>query len=216
VPVILGSNRDDGWTFVDRSFPTGLDRLQYERAVRNEFGMDADAALRAYESPASTPKDMLGRMATDVEFTCEARRMARALHHEGSRVFLYSFEYSVDEVNPGRAFHGIEANFVFGNNFTAPAAHALTPADLVVYDAMSRFWRRFMETGDPNSPGVPVQWPTYRPGAFEEPIDTSHSDRYFIFGERLGDSTYLRDRECNFWEPFFFRSTVTAVPASRR
>ena len=216
VPVILGSNRDDGWTFVDRSFPAGLEALEYERAVRAEFGMDADAVLRTYASPPATPKDALGRVAGDVEFTCEARRMARALHREGAPVYLYWFAYSVDQVIPGRAFHGIEGSLLFGNNFTAPVAHTLTAGDQGIYNAMSTFWRRFVENGDPNPRGVPVQWPAYRPTSTEEPVDGSRFDRYFSFDDRLGVSTYLRDPQCNFWESFFFRSAVGAVPASAR
>lgn len=38
MPIVIGANADEGWTFVDRSFPNGLDAVQYERAVRGEFG----------------------------------------------------------------------------------------------------------------------------------------------------------------------------------
>ena len=173
VPMIIGSSSDDGWVFVDRSFPAGLDSLQYERAVQSEFGMDAGAILTLYPLTLfPTPKDALARVTTDAEFVCEGRRIARAMHDNGAPVYLYSFEYPVDEVNPRRAIHGLEVSLLFGNNFGPPSNHVLTPADLVVFDTMSTFWRRFMETGDPNPRGVPVQWPSYRPGAFEEPIES--------------------------------------------
>jgi para-nitrobenzyl esterase len=217
VPIILGSTRDDGWTFVDRSFPGGLNSAQYENAVRTEFGMDADAILRVYPATAfPTPKDALAQLTTDVEFACEARRIARVMHHDGAPVYLYSFQYTVDPVTPGRAFHGLDSNILFGNNFGAPSNHVLSAADLVVFNAMSTYWQRFAETGDPNPRGQPVQWPPYRPGPFDEPVDPARSDRYFAFGDRLGVSTYLRDSQCNFWESFFFRSVVGAVPAAAR
>ncbi|MGQ0732132.1 MAG: carboxylesterase/lipase family protein [Acidobacteriota bacterium] len=217
VPIIIGSTRDDGWTHVDRSFPAGLDALQYERAVRTEFGMDADAVLRLY--PASgfpTPKDALAQLTTDAEFACEARRVARVMHHDGAPVYAYAFEYIVGAVNRDRAFHGLDVTLVFGNNFGAPSNHVLTPADLVVFDAMSTYWRRFMETGDPNPRGAPVQWPPYRPDPAQGPVDLTRSDAYFTFGDRLGVNTYLRDQQCNFWESFFFRSVIGAVPAAAR
>ena len=76
VPLLIGTNDDDGWTFVDRSFPTGLDGLQ--RAQFEQFGMDASTILQQYPAAASTtPKDALARLTTDVEFACEARRVAR-------------------------------------------------------------------------------------------------------------------------------------------
>ena len=219
VPAIIGVNGDEGWTFVDRSFPGGLDVIQYERTVRTEFGMDATAVLNLYPAGLfSTPKDALARVTADVEFVCEARRVARALDHDGAPVYLYSFEYPLEGVTSGRAFHGLESNFLFGNSFVAGSvpgvtvARALTSADLVIYDAMSTFWRRFMETGDPNPRGVPVQWPAYDPLASGSVVDPSQSDRHFVFANRLGVASYLRDSQCNFWEPFFFRSALGVVP----
>ncbi len=217
MPVIIGTTRDEGWTFVDRSFPAGLDALQYDREVRTEFGMDADAVLRLYPASAfATAKDALTRVTGDVEFTCEGRRIARVMHHDGAPVYVYSFEYTVDAVNPGRAFHGLDTNLLFGNNFGAPSNHVLTPADLVVFDAMSTYWRRFAETGDPNPRGRPVQWPLYRPDPLQGVVDPFLSDRHFVFERNLGVSSYLRDSQCNFWESFYFRSVLGAVPASAR
>jgi len=223
VPMIIGVNGDEGWTFVDRSFPSGLTASQYESVIRDEFGMDAAAVLNLY--PASgfaTPKDALARVTADVEFVCEARRVARVMHHDGAPVYVYSFEYPLAGVTAGRAFHGLESNFLFGNSFAAgavpgiAAARPLTASDLVIYDAMSNHWRRFMETGDPNPRGQPVQWPPYRPGPFDAPVDPSRSDHHFVFADRLGVASHLRDQQCNFWEPFYFRSALGTVTAAAR
>jgi para-nitrobenzyl esterase len=217
IPVMVGAVGDEGWIYVDRSFPSGLDALQYERAVRGEFGMDADAVLKLYP-PATfaTPKDALSRLMGDFEVVCEARRVARALHHDGAPVYLYSFEYTVDAVSPGRSIHGLDVNFVFGTNFAAPSNHVLTARDLSLFDTISTFWARFAETGDPNPRGVPVQWPPYRPGPYDPPVEPSRSDRHFVFGERLGVSSHVRDSLCNFWESYFFRSGGGNVPAAAR
>jgi para-nitrobenzyl esterase len=212
VPVIVGTQGDEGWTYTDRSYPSGLDTIEYDRYVRNEFGMDANAVLRMYPASAfPTPKDALARLTGDIEYVCEARRIARAMQHDGAPVYRYSFEYSVPEVAAGRAAHGMESNFLFGNNF-APSPNlalttprALTPADLAIFEAMSSFWRRFMETGDPNLPDRPGLWPPYRPG-----------DAYYIFDDRSEGSRFLRDEQCNFWEPFLFRSVLGPVPAATR
>jgi hypothetical protein len=80
---------------------------------------------------------------------------------------------------------------------------------------MSTFWRRFMETGDPNPRGH-THWPPYRPRPFDRPVDASQSDWHFVFGDRLGVSNHLRDSQCNFWESFNFRSVVGALPAAAR
>ena len=215
VPILIGTNRDEGWTFVDRSFPGGVDAIQYDRAVRTEFGMDAGAILGLYPATAfATAKEALARLTTDAEFTCEARRIARVLHHDGAPVYVYSFEYTVDPVNAGRAFHGLESNLIFGNNFGPPSNHILTTPDLVVYETMSAFWRRFADSGDPNPRGVPEQWPPYQTG--DSAVDRSQANRHFVFANRLGVAGDLRDAPCNFWESFAFRSAIGAVPASAR
>ena len=92
----------------------------------------------------------------------------------------------------------------------------LTPADNVIFDAMSTFWFRFLERGDPNPRGAPVQWPPYRPDRSLPDADPLNRDFYLVFGPRLGVNTAYRDAKCNFWEPFFFRTAVGAVPAAER
>ena len=219
VPVVIGTTRDDGWTFVERSFPSGLDTLQYDRAVRAEFGMDADAVLRLYPATSfATPKDALARLTGDVEFVCEARRIARVMHHDGAAVYLYSFDYAIDAVTLGRAFHGLDTNLLFGNNFVAPSNHVLTAADLALFGSMSTYWRQFAETGTPNHADNPIQWPAFRPQPSygSAPVDPDRSDRYLILDQRIGEASYLRDAQCNFWESFYFRSVLGAVPAAAR
>ncbi len=138
MPLIIGVNRDEGWTFVDRSFPSGLDATQYEAVVRSEFGVDAPAVLGLYPATAfPSPKDALAQLTADAEYVCEARRVARLVSQARVDVYFYSFEHTIDAVTPGRAFHGLESNLLFGNNFGAPSNHVLTTADLALFRAMS-------------------------------------------------------------------------------
>ena len=49
VPLIIGATRDEGWIYVDRSFPDDLTAEHYQVAVETEFGIvDAPAILRHY------------------------------------------------------------------------------------------------------------------------------------------------------------------------
>jgi hypothetical protein len=51
--------------------------------------MDAEAILRQYPAATfATPKEALARLTTDAEFTCEARRIARVMHHDGAPVYV--------------------------------------------------------------------------------------------------------------------------------
>jgi carboxylesterase type B len=177
--------------------------------------MDATAILRTYPVGSyPTPKDALAQIVTDVEYACEVRRIARVMHYDGAPVYSYLFEYVVDAVTPGRAFHGLESNLVFGNNFGAPSNHVLNAQDVALFRTVSTYWRQFAETGRPNAPGNPVPWPLFRP--LPPDADSSLQDRYLRFDRLLTEDSYLRDSQCNFWEPFFFRTVVGAVPAAAR
>ena len=213
VPVILGANRDEGWTFVNRSFPSAVTLDQYAAAVESEFGADAAAVLAAYPGDAfASPKDALAAVAGDVEYVCEARRMARLIESTGTPAFLYLFGHEVVPVAGNRVVHGLEVNFVFGNNYGPPLFpnYALGPVDLEIAHAMAGYWTRFAITGSPNTddPTV-VHWSavTRREGRGRG------TDKYLALQTSIQTGNRLNESLCDFWEPYFFRSISGAVPA---
>ena len=214
VPVLLGVTRDEGWTWVHRSFPSGLTVDEYASAVQTEFGGDASAVLAQYPADASSsPKDALAQLTGDAEYTCEARRVARAIERTGAPVYLYSFEYEIDAIAVDRVVHGMEANFVFGNAFGPPliASYQLTPADLVLSRAMGDYWVRFAATGNPNlDDDSVVHWP-----AFRHPSgDGRGADKFLILDATIRAAQRPRESFCDFWEPYFLRSLTGPVTAA--
>jgi para-nitrobenzyl esterase len=216
VPILLGTTRDEGWTWVNRSFPSGVTQDQYESVVGTEFGADAAMILAQYPAAAfASPKDGLVQLVGDVEYACEARRVARLIEATRTPVFLYSFEYEVDPVVPDRVAHGIDVNFVFGNNFGPPLfpAYTLGPADLSLSHTIGAYWTRFATTGSPNADdGAAVEWP-----AFKHPTGSGRgADNYLILDDQIREAKRPHEARCDFWEPYFFRSATGAVPASGR
>lgn len=216
VPVVVGSTRDDGWTFVNRSFPSGVTEAQYEATVATEFGADAAAVLAMYPlSEFASPKDALVRLVGDVDYTCEAQRVARLIEPTKTPVYLYSFEREIDTVVPDRVAHGMDVNFVFGNDYGPPLfpAYALTGEDLVLAQQVGGYWTRFAATGSPNTddPAV-VHWP-----AFKHPAGRGRgSDKYAILDLTIQEGLRFHEAQCDFWAPYFFRSVTGAVPAAAR
>lgn len=206
VPIIIGSNRDDGWTFVNRSFPGEMTQGQYETALATEFGADAAAILAAYPTAAHpSPKDALGQAVTDAEYACGAKRLSRLIERTNTPVYLYQFEYVVDAVAPGRAVHGLDINFLFGTNVGVPllpplTTYTLSAEDLEFSRVMAGYWRRFADRGNPNTDDETiVHWP-----AFKRPTSSGRgADMYLILDAPVTTGKRLREEQCAFWEPYF-------------
>jgi para-nitrobenzyl esterase len=210
VPVIVGTNRDEGWPFVDRSFSNELTSEQYTALLETEFGAESGAVAAMYQGLGS-PKATLAAIVGDVEFVCEARRVARAIERTGTPVYQYSFDYEVDPIAQDRVNHGLEVNLLFGNNFGPPSNYMLNDADLTMFRRMAGYWARFAASGNPNSEDeTVVHWP-----AFKHP--TGHgrgADKYLVLESDIHERQRLHEAACDFWEPFNFRSVIGAVPAA--
>ena len=209
--MILGATRDEGWIYVDRSFPTGLTVEQDQSVVATEFGVaDAPSILAKY--PAAdflSPKHALSQLTGDVEGVCEARRVARLVERTGTPVYLYSFEREVDAVVPDLVIHGLDRNFVFGNNYGPPSNYVLNDEDLALFGAISGYWTRFAATGNPNADDT-LHWP-----AFKHPTgDGRGASNYIVLDWPVREGQRLREDHCDFWDPLFLRSVVGSVPAS--
>jgi para-nitrobenzyl esterase len=225
VPTIVGTNRDEGWAFLTRSFPGGVVSVaQYEAWVASEFGAAAGRVLAMYPaSNFSAPGEAMARVVADGQFVCEARRLSDLIadgglrgrgphpeHDTGKRekapVFMYSYDYVLDDLSPGHVIHGVEMHIIFGNNYAPPAFaanHVLTPTDLALHSIMASYWATFAANGDPNHESL-LPWPEYR----------KNHNNFLSFDTVLTNGVDQREAACAFWSPFFFQSMLGGVPAA--
>ena len=160
VPVLLGTNADEGVIFVASLAIPG--DVAYSAYVHGAFpGSKGDAVLAQYPS-ASYPsaKAALAALVTDLVFACPARKKARDLAKEVANVYLYQFTEvpSYAAALGLGAFHGSEIDSVFGTLRDRTAGMA-TAEEITLSDAMLGYWSRFAKSGDPN--GGDVAWPKY-------------------------------------------------------
>jgi para-nitrobenzyl esterase len=219
VPTVIGFNRDEGWgssttRFIAQSFPSGVSLAQYEEWATNEFGPQASSVLAVYPAAAfNSPAEAMAHVVGDAQFVCEARRVARFIERTRTPTYLYSYEYEIAELSPDYVLHGVESNILFGNNYVPPIFpnHSLDTTDDALHAAMSGYWTRFAATGNPNSDDEAViHWP-----AFKHPAGRGRgSDLYVILDSVIREGMRPREAQCDFFESFFLRSLLGALPAS--
>jgi para-nitrobenzyl esterase len=143
IPVMVGTNTDDGITFVS-SLPA-KSAQQWNEYLEQTFAPCGKQLGALY--PASTPDEIhaaANHLITDALFLYGAFATARAEH-----AFLYRFS----RVNPANARnklgapHTAELDYVFGLTRNHPDIYTLDDSKLS--DKMITAWLHFARTGDP-------------------------------------------------------------------
>lgn len=181
VPLLLGSNADEGRPFLDgisvRATSFGSD------LARTPFAKIPPSVLEHY--PSATDDEAWASRAAlerDVRFGWDIWTWARLQARTGrAKVFYYYFAH----VPPTRADspwkhwgvgHWAELPYVFGHPNQAPGAW--TSEDHALSEAMIGYWTNFAKRGDPNGPGLP-HWPAF---VITQP-EVLHFDRSIHVGE---------------------------------
>lgn len=188
VPLLAGSNSEEASAqAVLGSDPATV--AGYRQAVQRLYGDRAEAILHAY--PASQDGeavlDAAQALAGDRFIAYSTWRwMDLATRTGGKPTFYYCyarkrppFRAELGNVSAGLAggvirggageappprgaVHSAEIEYALGNLDVNPL-YAWTPEDYAVSQTVQSYWARFIQTGDPNAPGLP-EWPRYDTG----------------------------------------------------
>ena len=192
VPLLVGSNADEGTIFLRRAAKTTT-VTAYRAFLRTALGEWADKTLELY--PAETDAQAHQAMVQVVGdmFVANARRAARAMSQCQKDVYLYHFTQvppMARRLDLG-SFHGAEISYVFGH---LPQTRGFTQKDQALADAMQRYWVRFAQTGNPNQDGLPV-WPAY----------TAAKDEHLRLAETITVDRGLREEKCDLMDSWLNR-----------
>jgi para-nitrobenzyl esterase len=161
VPVIIGSNANEGSIFTQESVTGDSFRQQSQR----QYGADADAFLKLY--PFSSDQEARAAQAAsmrDRTFGWEMRTWARLQTQTGkSKVYLYYLSHVPPLPNAAwlGAQHGAEIPYAFNwPNGKHSTQVPWTATDKKLAEQVSSYWVNFATTGDPNGKDLP-KWTAY-------------------------------------------------------
>jgi para-nitrobenzyl esterase len=190
VPYLLGSNNDEGTTFVI-SATSLTSEAEYLADLEARYG-DAAPDVAALYPPSDFDGDFdaaRARVIGDAGVVCSTHDTARRAARAGRTVFLYNFNVHWS-LAPDllRAGHAGEISHVFGT----PYLPEPDPESAAVAAAMNAYWARFAETGDPNGPDAPATWPEFR----------DDDDRRLQLDPSWEELEDFRVEECAFWRQY--------------
>ncbi|MEP7125088.1 MAG: carboxylesterase/lipase family protein [Byssovorax sp.] len=191
VPLLVGSNGDEGTLFFAFGGTTIPDDAAYKAAVESFYPGKGDAILAHYPSATyGSPQAAVARAFGDSVFVCPSRRLARAFSKAGAPTYLYHFTYK----NPNAAlpnlgaFHSSELPFIFGNP-SELLPENLTAEQRKLSDLMMSYWGELAKTGEPAGDG-PLRFPDY---------DLAH-DESMRLDLMVSKESGLAKADCDFWD----------------
>ena len=204
VPVILGTNHDEGTAFVwpiEAALGGPLTPAGYTAQLQHLYGASAGAVQGEYPLSAyPTPIQALAAVFTDANTACVTSAKRRALAHY---VPVYGYEFN--EPNPAQGpllgppepglvygdYHTAELPYVFG--VSSPAGIPVTGKDLALSQRIITYWTNLAISGTPLSPRLET------PLWFDERLAgqlLSLKDQPTY----LPESQFRTDHNCAFWD----------------
>ncbi|MFC3918982.1 carboxylesterase/lipase family protein [Deinococcus metalli] len=200
VPVLVGTNHDEGRVFVVLASPRGNPislPLYWGGAGLLTGAGKVSQVLKAYPGRApGTPALAFATLFTDAVFSCPAVQVSTAL---SAHVPVYAFEFNDPQavttlkVPPGLtslgAFHGSSLVYVFQTRLSGLAdPAAFTPAQRALANDFGSAWAAFVKTGRPASQAA---WPPFDPALGNVEV--------FMPGGAAQRTDVATDHQCGLW-----------------
>ena len=198
VPLLIGTNRNEGDTFIDAGLKSSLSKLEYNLLIDAIFGITGKNTKVKSKYPAEDDsRGSLGALVTDYWFRCASQRVSGNLAKsmDNNLVSMYWYNHSVSfgpQMWPKYNFpfcvrkvcHGAELPFVFHNS----ANWTLDQDELTLSDYMVDMWSDFIKHDDTSM--RTNGWPAYN--------DTTKT--VLALRPHPTVQSTLSDSLCSFWD----------------
>jgi len=199
VPLLLGSNKDEGSLFMMLGKMLTITDAQYATLVNTSFTTNAAKVLAQYPLSQYTGTALFSRGArafsdilTDLAFICPTRWSAQGVDAAGAAGgAVYQYHFTVSPSFAGvlsflGSYHAAEIPFVFNttNKFNAK--------EKALAQTMMNYWTSFAKDGVPTSPGA-MAWPKY----------SVATDQHLELTLILKTGSALKKSKCAFWQTVY-------------
>eukprot|EP00047_Mylnosiga_fluctuans_P002809 m.226020 g.226020 ORF g.226020 m.226020 type:complete len:533 (+) comp11358_c0_seq1:20-1618(+) len=169
VPILAGTNTDEGATFVFDGVPW-LPMFLYEDAIRIVFGRFADTIIEYYSRfDFHDGRDALSAVFTDYWFRCPTEKFLASARAQGQNAWFYRYnhelsaswlfpKFGLPTVCEKRVCHASELPMVFHHTVFPALNLTLPPDEVKLANQMTAYWTSFARTGMPNAT---FPWPVY-------------------------------------------------------
>jgi acetylcholinesterase len=209
VPLLIGSNRDEGslfilYDFIEHFKKDGPNCISpdifkdiYKNVFENRTRAEREAIRFQYthwedaQDPCKATKKFIDFVG-DYYFICPTNKFAETYASHGAPVYYYFFTQRTSSSPWGDwmgVMHTDEIQYVFGLPLNNSNEH--TPAETDLSRRIMKYFTLFAETGNPMDDAE--EWPLY----------TKEQPNYFIFNaEERGTGRGPRSHTCAFWNEF--------------
>jgi para-nitrobenzyl esterase len=191
VPTMVGSNADETELIATTPIRTCTD---YELAIRATFADASDEVLAEYPCESyATARYAYVHATTDATFTCQTRRILRALAPAAGAAStpLFRYWYSHVRADPAvrfwRAYHGSEVQLLFGT--MRRLGGEAFENEQALADIMQTSWATFAASGSPIHARTPA-W---------TPYDVTR-DNAVVFDVVVAAADGVGTSHCEFWD----------------
>lgn len=174
VPLITGTNLQEGQTFVYSALSKPLSKLVVEAGLVLIWPFHAKQMLDRYTQSGDTDgREPLSRVVTDFLFTCPSQQFGVALRKRNVPAYVYQYQhvFSIPSLFKGlipdrcatAVCHATELPIVFHNGpVNNGVMSPLTSAENTLSDSIIDYFGNFAHTGNPNKgKAVSAPWPMF-------------------------------------------------------